>query len=118
MSPVDGANSLIIETRRAARARTESRKNDKVINKLDIHLESRARGDDSARDQRRPQSLYRSGAEQDVPFRHSIRTPRLNAAFVAQLLGQAMPEQAAQSSGALAAYKQTRAPALTCDRRL
>lgn len=118
MSPVGAAHSLIIETRRAARKRSEPAQNDKFINKLNTDLESGDRGDDSARDQRRLQGLYRSGAEHSVPFRHNIEAPRLNAAFVAQLLGQAMPQRGPQASGALAAYKQRRAGALICDRRL
>jgi hypothetical protein len=118
MSPVGPANPLIIETRRTARGKAELLKNDKFINNLNTGLGANDRGDDSSRDARRPKSLYRSGAERDVPFRHSVRTPRLNTAFVAQLLGQAMPERAPQSSDALAAYNQSPALALVYDRCL
>jgi hypothetical protein len=118
MSPAGTANALIIETRRTARAKADPLKKDKFINNLNTGLGTNDRGDDSARDARPPKSLSRSGAERHVPFRHSVRTPRLNTAFVAQLLGQAMPVRAPQSSNALAAYQQSPALALVCDRFL
>lgn len=118
MNPAGTANPLIIETRRTARAKADSLKNDKFINNLSTSLGTDDRGGGGARDARPPKSLYRSGAERDVPFRHSVRAPRLNTAFVAQLLGQAMPDRAPHSSGALAAYHQSPALALVCDRCL
>lgn len=118
MSPLGVTHPVIIETRRTARAKAESSQNDKLINKLNPDLGSGDRGDDSARDTSRFPSLYRSGAERDVPFRHSIKAPQLNAAFVAQLLGQAMAHSCPRSSGTLAAYEQPGASALFCDRRL
>jgi hypothetical protein len=67
---------------------------------------------------RRSGDLYQSGADQAVSFRYSSEAPRLNAAFVAQLLGQMMPDSEPQLSGALAIYEGAPASALLCDRHL
>jgi hypothetical protein len=53
-----------------------------------------------------------------VPFRYGPEAPRLAAAFVAQLLGQMMPNTEHRSSGALAAYEEPGVSALLFDRRL
>jgi hypothetical protein len=58
------------------------------------------------------------GTARDVPFRHGPEAPRLTAAFVAQLLGQVMPDTERRPSGALAAYEEPGRSALLCDRRL
>src|ERR1700761_233796 len=47
-----------------------------------------------------------SGTVRDVPFRYGPEAPRLSAAFVAQLLGQVMPDTGQSPSGALAAYEE------------
>ena len=72
----------------------------------------------TARETPASESLYRSGAERDVSFRHSVKTPRLNAAFVAQLLGQTMPERAPQASARSPPIIDRPRMALVCDRCL
>src|SRR5579863_10273484 len=54
---------------------------------------------------RRSGDLYQSGTDKAVPFRYGQEAPRLNAAFVAQMLGQMMPDTEQRSSGALAIYR-------------
>lgn len=66
----------------------------------------------------RKSGASRFGTVRDVPFRYGPEAPLLAAAFVAQLLGQAMPDTEQQPSGALAAYKEPGRSALLCDRRL
>jgi hypothetical protein len=44
----------------------------------------------------------RSGTDRAVPFRHSLEAPRLDAAFVAQLLGQLMPGERAPAAACIA----------------
>src|ERR1700742_2543152 len=118
MNPVGATKSLIIETRRAARAKADCSGNGISINCLGTDLDAGGRDQHGAQNANRPRSLYRAGAERDVPFRYSTNLPRLNAAFAAQLLGQAMPDRASRASGALAAYEPSRVTALICDRRL
>jgi len=67
---------------------------------------------------RRSGDLYQSGTDRTVPFRYGVEAPRLNAAFVAQLLGQMMPDREQGNCGALANYEVVAAPARFCDRQL
>ena len=67
---------------------------------------------------RRSSDLYQSGADPTVSFRYGPEAPRLNAAFVAQVLGQMMPDREPHLSGALAIYQDAPATALLCDRHL
>ena len=67
---------------------------------------------------RRSDALYQSGTDRAVPLRHGLEAPRLNAAFVAQLLGQMMPDREQRNSRALAVYEDMPAPARFCDRQL
>jgi hypothetical protein len=67
---------------------------------------------------RRSGDLYQSGANPTVSFRYGPEAPRLNAAFVAQILGQMMPDREPHMSGALAIYQDAPATALLCDRHL
>ena len=53
-----------------------------------------------------------------MPFRYGLEAPRLNAAFVAQLLGQMMPDHEQHNSKALAIYEGAPATALFCDKHL
>lgn len=118
MSPVGTNNGLVIETRRTVRTKTAPWKNDSCINSLGTDLSTPGRDGGNSQGTSRPRNLSRPGAERDVPFRHSAGAPRLNAAFVAQLLGQAMPDNATTPSSARAAYEHGITPALICDRRL
>jgi hypothetical protein len=118
MSPVGTTNVLVIETRRTVRAKAAPLKNDRCVNSLGTDLGTPGRDGDNSQPTWRLRNLSRPVAERDVPFRHSASAPRLNAAFVAQLLGQAMPDNATSPSGARAAYEHGIAPAPVCDRRL
>src|SRR5215469_4093412 len=118
MSPAGTHDGLIIETRRTVRAKSASLKNHVNIRDLSSDLGATDGDDPGAFGASRPRNLSRPGADRDVPFRHSAGAPRLNAAFVAQLLGQATPDPAQPLSSALAAYQQGPAAAPVCDRRL
>jgi hypothetical protein len=48
----------------------------------------------------------RSGTDHAVPFRHTLEAPRLDAAFVAQLLGQLMPDRERPARDVLDAYRE------------
>ena len=67
------------------------------------------------------ENLHRSGTGSAVPFRHvsQIETPRLTSAFVAQLLGQLLPdpERTKLPDGTLYATDESRS-ALLLDTRL
>jgi len=118
MSPVGSSNPLIIETRRKARVNSAPREKNSYVKGLEAKRNSFGDNGDRSRQAWQPRHLSRAGAERDVPFRHGTETARLNTAFVAQLLGQAMRDSAKSSSGVLAAYQQATAPAPVCDRRL
>jgi hypothetical protein len=77
-----------------------------------------ARPDAAAFKCRRSGDLYQSGTHRTVPFRYGLEAPRLNAAFVAQLLGQMMPDRELHNSGALAIYEAAPVTAIFCDRHL
>ena len=53
-----------------------------------------------------------------MPFRYSCNAPRLDAAFVAQLLGQMMPDRTPGQARMLAAYEEMPAPAQIFDTEL
>ena len=118
MSPVGTATALVIETRRTARTKTTPSGNDIYINNLSADLGTAGRDGTGSRGAKQPRNLSRRGAERTVPFRHNAGAPTLNAAFVAQLLGQVMPDHARPLLRALAAYEPEFAPAMVCDRRL
>jgi hypothetical protein len=67
---------------------------------------------------RRKSDLFQSGTDRIVPFRYGPDAPRLDAAFVAQLLGQLMPDHQPGHAGMLAAYEETPSSAQVFDTRL
>jgi hypothetical protein len=71
----------------------------------------------SGKDRRRNTPSH-SGTDRLVPFRYSPDAPRLDAAFVAQMLGQLIPNREPGHSGALAAYEEMPEPALVFDEKL
>jgi hypothetical protein len=85
---------------------------------LHAEIGGHGRPDASSFKCRRSGDLYQSGADPAVSFRYSSEAPRLNAAFVAQLLGQMMPDREPQLSGVLAIYEGAPASALLCNRQL
>ncbi len=67
---------------------------------------------------RRRSDLCQSGTDRSVPFRYGPEAPRLDAAFVTQMLGQMMPAREQGHCGALAAYGELPASAIFFDTRL
>ncbi|MBN9553200.1 MAG: hypothetical protein J0H61_00770 [Alphaproteobacteria bacterium] len=63
------------------------------------------------------QARSRSGTGEAVPFRHRLDAPRLDAAFVAQLLGQLMPGERVQPA-ACTAYGGVQSPNPLFDKKL
>jgi hypothetical protein len=86
----------------------------------DLHAETgdNASSDTPAFESPRGGGLCHSGTQGTVPFRYGQEAPRLNAAFVAQLLGQMMPDREPHNAGALAVYEGAPATALFCDKHL
>jgi len=78
----------------------------------DAPLETRSGKD------RRKGGTYQAGTPEIVPFRYSADAPRLDAAFVAQLLGQMMPDRAQGPAHMLAAYEEMPPPAQIFDTAL
>ncbi len=78
----------------------------------DPHLETRSGKD------RRKSAPSQSGTSGAVPFRDRFDAPRLDAAFVAQLLGQMMPARAQDHASVLAAYEEPSSSARVFDTRL
>jgi hypothetical protein len=76
-----------------------------------------AQARDKAFDRPRPKSPSQSGTAQPVPFRYGYGAPRLNAAFVAQLLGQLLPDERCQAR-ACAAYDEAQPSRHAFDKKL
>ncbi len=118
MSPAGVGQKLIIETRRTARGNAGSAENPLSINGLQGGRCECDSGHADSRNAGRSRNLSHRGADADVPFRHSALAPRLDAGFVAQMIGQAMPDPARPFSGAVAAYQQAPRRVRLCDRSL
>ena len=118
MSSVGTANPVIIETRRAARANGKLSRKRLIISGLSADLGTGSDHSTGFRDAGRSRTLHQRGTERDVSFRHNTIAPRLEAAFVAQLLGQVMPDRTPRASSLLKAYEDAAAPAPLYDRRL
>lgn len=67
---------------------------------------------------RRKSDVCRSGTDQVVPFRYGPDAPRLDAAFVAQLLGQMMAGREQDHASVLAAYEEPSSSVRVFDKRL
>jgi hypothetical protein len=67
---------------------------------------------------RRKNDVCRSGTDQVVPFRYGPDAPRLDAAFVAQLLGQMMSGREQDHASVLTAYEEPSLSARVFDTRL
>ncbi len=118
MSPLGAANSMIIQTRRTARARVGASEKGILINSLKTGLDRGDRRSTGFETTANPRNLFQSGAGPGVSFRHGTDAPRLDAAFVAQLLGQVLPDTSRSRSDALAAYAPVSRMANVCDRML
>jgi hypothetical protein len=118
MRPVNDFQPPVSSTALVAAAKTRASGKAKPINSLHTNL-----GDDpyletrSGKDRRKSASCQ-TGTPTSVPFRHSPGVPRLDAAFVAQLLGQMMPDRAAGQARMLAAYEEPQSSAQIFDTEL
>lgn len=101
-------------------AAAKARASGKAIPASDLHPQT---GGDSppetrsGRDRRKGASCQ-AGTLASVPFRYSANAPRLDAAFVAQLLGQIMPDREPGAARMLTAYEETLSPAQIFDTEL
>ena len=67
---------------------------------------------------RRKNAACQPRTPEAVPFRYSPHAPRLDAAFIAQFLGQMMPDRAQGPAQRLAAYEEPRSPPQIFDTEL
>ncbi|MEO7053808.1 MAG: hypothetical protein ABI191_02445 [Rhizomicrobium sp.] len=118
MRPVSDPVPSINTTALIAAAKTRASRKTNPASSLhspmgeDAHPETRSGKD------RRKAAPCQLGTPGNVPFRYSLDAPRLNAAFVAQLLGQMMPDCAARNIGTLAAYEEASSSAQVFDTQL
>jgi hypothetical protein len=102
----------------AAATKTRALQRIKPANDLYADVgENPDRGTHFSRDQR-GNGLYRFATDRAVPFRYGTEAPRLSSAFAAQMLGQMMPDPERRNCDALAAYEESPATALLCDRQM
>ena len=101
-----------------AMARTRALQKLKPASGLHAETGDNTSSDASSFENPRGGALCHSGTEGTVPFRYGLEAPRLNAAFVAQLLGQMMPDREPHNCGALAIYEGMPTTALFCDKHL
>lgn len=118
MSPVGNSNLAVRAASRAVTGKARDAEKLKPSSGLQPDMGGNAHSGPLLFQGQRKSDASHSGTIRDVPFRHGPGAPRLTAAFVAQLLGQAMPDTEQRPSGALAAYEEPRLSALLCDRRL
>jgi hypothetical protein len=118
MRVVGDNNQAASNTAQIATAKVRTLQKLKPASGLHAETGDTAHSGTSAFKCRRSGDLYQSGTDRAVPFRYALEAPRLNAAFVAQMLGQMMPDREHRNSGALAVYEDMPAPARFCDRQL
>jgi hypothetical protein len=115
MRPIGHNDFSLLGTARAlARAVEKSSPPSHLSLKMDRRNQDRTQQDDLES----PHQAGRPHAGQTVPFRYSAQAPRLNAAFVAQLLSQMMPDTERPGSDLLAAYGEMPVRRPVCDRLL
>jgi hypothetical protein len=118
MRAVGDNNWTASNTAQIAMARTRALQKLKPASDLHAETGDNTSSDAPAFENQRSGGLCHSGTEGTVPFRYGLEAPRLNAAFVAQLLGQMMPDREPHNCGALAIYDGAPATALFCDKHL
>jgi len=118
MRPVNDLQSPVSSTALVAAAEIRASRKINSASSLhtamggDAHAETRSGKD------RRKSAVCHTGTVKSVPFRYSPDAPRLDAAFVAQLLGQMMPDCTVGSAGTLAAYAETPSSAQVFDAQM
>jgi hypothetical protein len=118
MNPVGNSHLAVYSVAQFAASKTRALQ--KLNSASGLHGEA---GDDAEPDSHsfhnsRKQALSRSGTDLAVPFRYSAQAPRLNAAFVAQLLGQALPDHEPRQVDMRTVYQDAASAARLCDTRL
>lgn len=106
MRPIGDLYPPVSSTALIAAARARASRKANPVNSLHAPLgEDADPGTWSGKD-RRKSAAYQPGTPAPVPFRYSAEAPRLDAAFVAQLLGQIMPDPGPGEARMLAAYEE------------
>lgn len=100
----------------AAKARASGKAS--PINSLHTHLSDDAYPETRSGKDRRKNAACQPRTPEAVPFRYSPHAPRLDAAFIAQFLGQMMPDRAQGPAQRLAAYEEPQSPAQIFDTEL
>jgi len=118
MRPIGDFHPPVIGTAQIAAAKARAAR--KTNPASGLHHQS---GDDAPLEtrsgkERRKSAPCQPGTPGIVPFRYSCDAPRLDAAFVAQLLGQMMPDRAPGQARMLAAYEEPLSPAQIFDTEL
>jgi hypothetical protein len=118
MRPIGNPYPPIRHTALIAAANGRYSKKTSPTSGLQAQLQEHAGPEARASNGRRKTDMVQSGTDRIVPFRYGPDAPRLDAAFVAQLLGQMMAEREQSHRGALGAYAETPSSAQAFDARL
>jgi hypothetical protein len=118
MSPIGHSHSPTSSAAPAAAAKTRALQKIKPANSLHTCLSDNPDSGTRFSQDQHKNALCRFATDHAVPFRYSAQAPRLSAAFVAQMLGQMIPDLERRDADALAAYEELPATALFCDRNL
>ena len=110
--PSVGSTALVV----AAKARASRKAN--PTSSLHPHTGGDTQPGTRSGKDRRKSAPCQPGTLAVVPFRYSADAPRLDAAFVAQLLGQIMPNREPGAARMLAAYEEPLSPAQIFDTEL
>ena len=108
----------IITTALITAAKTRASRKTNPASSLHSPMGEDARPETRSGKDRRKAASCQAGTPGPVPFRYSPDAPRLDAAFVAQLLGQMMPDGTARNTGTLAAYEEAPSSAQIFDAQL
>ncbi len=106
MRPIGAPYSSACNTALIAAAKARASRKLNPASSLHAQLQDDAGPNTRSGKGRRRSDLCRSGTDRPVPFRYGPEAPRLEAAFVTQMLGQMMPARAQGHRGALAAYEE------------
>lgn len=118
MRPIGDPYPLVRSAAQIAAARARASRKANPANGLHAPLGDNAEPGTRSGKDRRKNAACQPGTPAPVPFRYSLDAPRLDAAFVAQLLGQMMPDPAPGETRLLAAYEDAPSPAQIFDTEL
>jgi hypothetical protein len=118
MRPIGDLHPPVSSTALVAVAKARASKKTSPANNLHPHTGGDAEPGTRSGKDRRKSTASQPGTQTAVPFRYSSEAPRLDAAFVAQLLGQIIPDRASGLARMLAAYEETPSSAQLFDTAL